>query len=177
MKLKVIPVLVALLITGTLLFGGWFMYRGYAMESPLSAIVKKNAGVEQIETKVLNSAVQINLTLGEGASLREINRSIHTEGASLLGKRSVQLQINSESSPEIDTLWANALFGVAQAMDTKQYSAIPEMLEEAVKTVPGLTAATEMDDQYVYVRLSDGTHQKYMMLPRVPASIGVWPNE
>lgn len=177
MKLKVIPVLVALLISSTLLFGGWFMYRGYAMESPLSAIVKKNAGVEQIETNVSNSAVQIDLTLGDGASLREINRSIAKEGASLIGKRAVQLQITSNSSDEIDALWSSALFGVAQAMDTKQYSAVPDMLEEAVKTVPGLTAATEMDDQYVYIRLSDGTHHKYIMLPRVPASIGVWPNE
>ncbi|MBC8081057.1 MAG: hypothetical protein H7X86_11975 [Gorillibacterium sp.] len=177
MKLKVIPVLVALLVSSTLLFGGWFMYRSYAMESPLAGIIKHNHGIELVETDFTNNTVQINLTLTDEANIREIYQTIITEGASIVGSRDVQLNVHDQASPEIEGWWSKALFNVAQAMDTRQYADIPKILEEKSVLFPSLKASTEMDNQNVYIRLSDGKNHKFIILPRVPATIGVWPNE
>ncbi|WP_058301627.1 hypothetical protein [Gorillibacterium timonense] len=177
MKLKVLPILIALLTSGTLLFGGWFMYRSYAMENPLADLVKKNAGVEQVDATFSNKQVVVNLKLTDGANLRHLYQSIVTDGASLVDGREVKLQIDSQSSDAIDDWWSKALFGVAQAMDNKQYSDIPKLLNEQAQSVPSLQASTEMDSENVYIRLSDGKNSKYVILPRVPASVGVWPNE
>lgn len=177
MKLKVLPILIALLTSGALLFGGWFMYRSYAMENPLADLVKKNAGVEQVDAAFSTNKAVVSLKLNDGANLRQIYQSIVTEGASLVNGRDVQLQIDSRSSETIDDWWSKALFGVAQAMDSKQYSTIPGLLSEQAKSVPSLQVSAEMDDVNVYIRLRDGENSKYIILPRVPASMGVWPNE
>ncbi|MCL6458591.1 MAG: hypothetical protein K6T85_11355 [Gorillibacterium sp.] len=177
MKLKLIPVLVALLVSSTLLFGGWFMYRGYAMESPLAEIIKHNNGVEQVETHFTNTTLRIDLKLTDEASIREIYQSITTEGASLIGGRTIQLNVDNQSSPAIDAWWSKALFNIAQAMETKQYADIPQVLEEKSTVFPTLKTSTEMDNVNVYIRLSDGKHHKYIILPRVSATVGVWPNE
>jgi len=177
MKLKVLPILIALLTSGILLFGGWFMYRSYAMENPLADLVKKNTGVEQVDTTFSNKQAIVSVKLSDQANLRQIYQSIVVDGASLVGGREVQLKVDSDSSAAIDDWWSKALFGVAQAMDTKQYADIPGLLTKEAAAVPSLQAMTEMDDVNVYIRLSDGTHSKYIILPRVPASMGVWPNE
>ena len=177
MKLKVLPILIALLTSGTLLFGGWFMYRSYAMENPLADLVKKNAGVEQVDATFSNKQVVVSLKLSQDANLRQIYQSIKTDGASLVGGREIHINVQSQSSAAIDDWWSNALFGVAQAMDTKKYGDIPELLNKQAKSVPSLQAMTEMDEVNVYIRLTDGQNSKYIILPRVPASMGVWPNE
>ncbi|MEO3947508.1 hypothetical protein [Gorillibacterium sp. CAU 1737] len=177
MKLKVLPILIALLTSGTLLFGGWFMYRSYAMENPLKEIIQQNAGVEQAQVAITNQQVVVSLQLTNGASLRAIDESIRKDGEAYLKGKELKLQITSNSTSELEDWWSNSLFGVAQAMDTKQYAEIPQLLKNEAKTLPGLDVQTEMDSTSVYVRLSDGTHSKYVILPRTPATVGVWPNE
>ncbi|WJH34170.1 hypothetical protein N6H14_30305 [Paenibacillus sp. CC-CFT747] len=146
------------------------------MENPLAQIVNRAQGVEQVKSDFSKDSVTVHLKLSQDASLREIYRQITTDGASIIGSRKVKLELESDSSPEIEKWWSNALFDVAQAMETKHYADIPKILESKSADVSGLKAATEMDDKNVYIRLSEGGKNKYIILPRVPASMGVWPN-
>lgn len=68
------------------------------------------------------------------------------------------------------------MFDVAQAMETKQYTQIPKTLQARALDSEGLKVATEMDDKYVYISLTDGDKSKYLMLPRTSAKMGVWTN-
>lgn len=177
MKLRFLPIAITALVSGILLFGGWFVYRSYAMENPLAQVVSQTKGVEQVKSEFNKDSVLIQLKLSNDASIREIYQRITTEGASVIGNRSVQLKLESDSSPELDQWWSTALFDVAQAMETKHYSDIPKILETKSGGMSGMTTATEMDDKNVYVRLSHDGHNKYILLPRVPAVMGVWTNE
>jgi hypothetical protein len=175
MKLRVLPIVIALFTTGIVLFGGWFMYHSYAMENPLAQLVDRSSGVEQVDSSFSKQTVNVTLKLKNGASLREIYQKI--AGSGLVGDRKVQLNVVSNSSPAIDKWWSAALFDIAQAMETRHYSDIPKILGSRSGQLPGLTAATEMDDQNVYIRLTQGDKSKYIILPREAATMGVWPNE
>ncbi len=66
-------------------------------------------------------------------------------------------------------------FDVAQSMEKKEYAKIPESLDKQAANVPGLKAATEMDGKKnVYIHLSKDDQHKYIILPRIPAKMGVW---
>ena len=175
MKLKVLPTVIALFAAGVILFGGWFMYRSYAMENPLANQVSSAQGVESVKSNFSSSKVTVDLVLNQDASLRDIYTLISDSEAAR--GRDVQLNVSSNTTPELEKWWSSALFEVAQAMETRHYSDIPELLEQKSNAVSGMTAETEMDEQHVYVRLAQGSGSKYVILPRVPAGMGVWPNE
>ncbi|UJF36148.1 hypothetical protein [Paenibacillus hexagrammi] len=177
MKLRLLPLVASVIVSATVLFGGWFAYNSLAMENPLSQIVSESSGIESSSIKLDSEAATIDLELKPDADLRAIVSHIADQGSSILGKRTVQYNVKSNSSPELESWWSKALFDVAQAMETKQYTDIPKALESYASELPNLKVSTEMDDQYVYVRLTDGEFSKFVMLPRTSSKIGVWPNE
>ncbi|WP_159883097.1 hypothetical protein [Paenibacillus puerhi] len=179
MKIRFLPVLLSLVITTALLFGGYFAYQSYAMESPLQKTVSQIEGVEHVSTHLTSTAVDIQIKLDAGKSLREVYQQILNEGRQVIGSRELQLKVKEEPSAKLDEWWSLALFEVAQAMDTKQYAQIPATLQAraAADQSSGIRASSEMDDKFVYITLTDGQANKYVMLPRTPVKMGVWPNE
>ncbi|WP_171643347.1 hypothetical protein [Paenibacillus phytorum] len=176
MKLRLLPVVMSVVISAGVLFGGWFAYTSLAMENPLSDIISKVPGVTSSTMKLDNNQVDIEVSLNQDANLRNVVESIHKEGASIIGKRSVNINVKSNPSEKLDQWWSKALFEVAQAMETKHYADIPTTLQKYAEGVPNMKVDSEMDQTNVYIRLTDGDATKFIMLPRT-SQIGVWPNE
>ncbi|RKN72431.1 hypothetical protein [Paenibacillus ginsengarvi] len=177
MKLRWLPIAASIIVSSVVLFGGWFLYDSLAMENPLSRIVQETPGVGPSQISVGSDKVTIELTPKQDASIREIYKSITEKGSSIIGKRDVELAIKDSSTPELDRWWSDALFDVAEAMEGKRYALIPAALDAKKSTYPGMQVSTEMDDKYVYVHMTDGTNDKYVLLPRTTPKMGVWPNE
>jgi hypothetical protein len=176
-KLRPLPIIITLLLSSTLLFGGWFVYRGVAMENPLTQIVNDLDHVTLRHIAITKEQVKLELEIRPDASLREIYRQIAEKGAQTIGNRRLDIRVVNDSSEKLEQVWATALFDIAQAMETKQYTEIPKTMERLERENPGLTAFSEMDDHNVYIRLTLGEHSKHVILPRIPITIGVWPNE
>jgi hypothetical protein len=176
MKLRLLPVIISVVVSAVVLFGGWFTYNSFAMEQPLSGLIDKAPGVEQSSMKMGSDTVSIDLTLKPDADLRQIVHKITAEGSTIIGKRKLDIHIKN-ADPQLDAWWSKALFDVAQAMETKQYADIPTTLEAKAAGVSGLHVDTQMDDSYVYIRLSNAAKSKFIMLPRSSDKMGVWPNE
>jgi hypothetical protein len=176
MKLRLLPVVISVVVSATVLFGGWFTYNSFAMEHPLSDVINQAPGVTHSSINLGSDAVTVDLTLKPDADLREIVHKIMTDGSSIIGKRQLDIH-TTNAAPELEAWWSRALFDVAQAMETKHYAAIPTTLQDKANAISGLKVDTQMDGNYVYVRLTDGTNSKFIMLPRSSAKMGVWPNE
>jgi hypothetical protein len=177
MKLRLLPIFVSVVVSSAVLFGGWFGYHSLAMENPLSNIVQGVPGVKNTQMSLKSDEVDVSLQMEQGASLRQVYQAIETQGASIIGKREVKLDVTNPSSDALDKWWSSALFDVAQAMETRRYADIPKVLEQRKTELPGLAVATEMDDTNVYVQLTDGDKSKYVILPREGAKMGVFANE
>ncbi|ULL15606.1 hypothetical protein DVH26_14835 [Paenibacillus sp. H1-7] len=177
MKLRLLPVLVSVVISASVLFGGWFAYQSYAMENPLESIVAKTPGVDLVNTRITNNEAIVELKLQPGTSLRETYAKIQNESTAFLGKKELKLKVVNDTTPEMEQWWSSALFDVAQAMETRHYAQIPTTLQSRVKNASDMKVATEMDDKFVFITLTDGDKSKYVMLPRTPEKMGVWPNE
>ncbi len=177
MKLRVWPAVISLVLASGVLFGGWFAYHSYAVKNPLHDHLASIEGIQSIESVTIErDAVHITLSLEDDARLRMIREHIVTGNPSIFQKRELVLDLDMTSSEQLEQWWSQALFEVAEAMDTHQYGSIPKVLEERAQGASHVAVHTEMDDKYVYVQLSDGTSTKYIMLPREPVMTGVWPN-
>ncbi|MDF2935699.1 MAG: hypothetical protein K0Q90_1072, partial [Paenibacillaceae bacterium] len=115
--------------------------------------------------------------LDNQANIREIVHKINQKNNEVAGNRMPEIKVSSNTSPELEEWWSTALFDVAQAMETKRYADIPAALEAKVGQLQGLTVQTEMDDSNVYVRLTEGEHVKFVILPRSASKMGVWSND
>ncbi|QHW30146.1 hypothetical protein GZH47_04350 [Paenibacillus rhizovicinus] len=177
MKIRPLPVVLTAVITAGLLIGGWFTYRNEADLKPLDRIATSAPGVTNAKPVIGRSSITLNLTLDRDANLRNIYDTIATEGDDIIGSKDLKLNIEkSGSSEKLEDAWASMLFEVAQAMDHRSYSDIPSAMKQAESKNPGIQAVSEMDDTNVYITLKDDKAVKYIVLPRVSNTIGVWPN-
>ncbi|WP_068775444.1 hypothetical protein [Paenibacillus sp. FJAT-26967] len=172
-KIRLLPILLSVVVSAFFLFGGWFAYQTYAIGKPLGNVVKETPGVEKSQVTYNDQEVTIRLSLKPDVSLREVYNHITKEGETTIGSREVKLSVNTAESPELEKWWANALFDVAQAMETRHYAEIPAALEKQANG-KGLQVKTEMDDKNVYVHLKKDDHDKYIILPRNPEKVGVF---
>ncbi|WP_127530710.1 hypothetical protein [Paenibacillus kobensis] len=175
MRLRIVPAILSVAVTGGLLFGGWFAYDHMAVKEPLAKAVNGLPGVVGSESSVENGTVHVSLTLADNADLRTVYEQLAKDGQSVLNGRKLQLDVSGQAgSAELDKLWSTVLFDVAEAMETKSYSNIPAALDRLSAGHPGLKAATDMDETNVYVTLRKGEAIKYIILPRTPAMLEVW---
>ncbi|MBW4839275.1 MAG: hypothetical protein KZY74_07750 [Paenibacillaceae bacterium] len=176
MKLRIGPIAASIAISVLVLFGGWFLYRQWAIERPLENIVKSVDGVNQVKMDIKPDELALKLSLKPGTDLGALVRQIEQNGKEQIGNRTLKLDVEDHSSPALDQLWENALFTVAQAMENKQYTQITAALKQMEQENDQLTATAEMDEKNVYITLTDGKHSKFVILPRTPERMGVWPN-
>ncbi|MDP5273845.1 hypothetical protein [Chengkuizengella axinellae] len=174
MKFRPIPMLVSLIVSISVLFGGWFAYNSYALTNPMTKIISNIEGVENVNTTFETNEVIIEITMDPNVSLREVIQQIETEGDSVINDREITYNIIDDSNSTIEKWWSSALFDVAQAMESGQYGDIPLKLEQHKENIEGLEVKTEMDENNVYVQLTYEDSYKIIILPRTPAELEVW---
>jgi hypothetical protein len=176
MKLRVVPLTITAALSAALLFGGWFTYRHYGVEQPLDRIANGIPGVETAHVAMTSDLVKVDVTLKPDANLSEVYRRIKTEGESVIGGKQLELSATGASAEKLDKVWGYALFDVAEAMETRRYSGVRDAMDKLADKFPGLTSNTSMDEDNVYISMRDGDAAKFIILPRQPATLGVWPN-
>jgi len=176
MKLRPLPILLTIVATGAVLFGGWFAYNRYAVEEPLKATIAEVAGIEASEPVITRDAVTVDVSLKDDADLGNVYRVIREQGASVIGSRELKLNIDQHASPALDKIWSTVLFQVAEAMENRRYADIPAAMESLAGKHEGLTVETSLDDVNVYITMKQDGAVKYVVLPRTPVQMGVWPN-
>lgn len=176
MKIRIVPVAITAVLSAGLLFGGWTAYAHYAVEKPLDRVAASVPGVQSADAKISKGEVVVNVKLNADADLAEVYRKVKEDGASQIGSRKLELQVDSEGSSRLEKAWSYSLFDVAESMETRHYSGIRAAMDKLSQQFPGVTASTEMDADNVYIRLVDGKAAKFIVLPREGAEMGVWPN-
>ncbi|MBB6674091.1 hypothetical protein [Cohnella nanjingensis] len=176
MKLRIVPITAAAALSAAVLFGGWFAYRHFGVEQPLDRVAQKVPGVESAQASMKSDQVVLTVKLNKDADLAEVYRQVKADGAQAIGSKELQLVARNSDDPALEKVWRSALFDVAEAMDHRKYTGIRDAMIKLEQATPGLTASSEMDEQNVYISLHLGDHAKYVILPRDPAKLGVWPN-
>lgn len=175
MKLRIVPFVLSAVATALLLFGGWMLYKQFAVVSPFEKSIGQVEGVASANAPAIDEDhVSVRVALTPDANLKDVYESIANEGKAAIGSRELKLDItNAAPSPQLEKVWSSVLFDVAEAMEKKNYSDIPNALEKATASNNAVQYETELDDHNVYITLKDGSSTKYVILPRTPAMLEV----
>ncbi|MEK3881409.1 hypothetical protein [Paenibacillus sp. PL2-23] len=176
-KLRMLPIAVTVIISAASLFGGWTLYKEVAVASPLTKTLEELPGVVDAgKPKIGQSKLAITLQLSKEADLQEVYASASEQAGQSANGKALDISIVTEEDPLLEEIWQSALFDIAEAMETKTYSAIPATMENAVSARAGVSAETAMDNAHVYVTLRSEKGAKFIVLPRTPNQLGVWTN-
>ena len=63
MKLRIVPIVLTVVISASVLFGGWFLYRQMALQNPLANVVSQYDGVKDSHIDIKQNTVTLNLDL------------------------------------------------------------------------------------------------------------------
>ncbi|MGF7049899.1 hypothetical protein J2T13_004422 [Paenibacillus sp. DS2015] len=179
MKPRVLPIIITVVLSGALLFGGWFFYRQITLQSPLQSIVTKYEGVNSAQMDITHDKIVLKLDIKPNTQLPGLVQQLKTEGKSSIGSRTLQFVVVDYSSDILNEFWEKAMFSVAEAMENKRYTDIPKTLEEMAQASGDVKVTTQMDDTNVYVNLissTDAKASKFIILPRDPGKLEVFNN-
>ncbi|OXL84617.1 hypothetical protein BCV73_17010 [Paenibacillus sp. SSG-1] len=173
MKLRPLPIIITVVVSVAVLFGGWFFYRQTTLQGPLQKIVSNYQGVNNAHFNITRDQVDLKLDLKPNVNLADLADKISTEGKSVVGTRTLKFDFVDHSSDKLNQYWDKAMFSVAEAMENKRYTEIPVKLQYLAKGT-GIQTKAEMDTKNVYITLTDGSSSKFLVLPRDPGKMGVW---
>ncbi|MOA10947.1 hypothetical protein D3C78_1308590 [compost metagenome] len=137
-------------------------------------MVENYEGVQQVQLDINQTEVIAKLELATGSNVGEIVRQIEEDGSKWIGDRELKVEVKDNSPDTLNDLWEEALFPVAQAMENKQYTEITTTLDKLQEKNSSLIASTDMDENNVYITLTDTQGSKFIILPRVPQKMGVF---
>lgn len=176
-KPRMMPIAITVVISAAALFGGWMLYKQVAVASPLTDAVATIPGIAKAEKPVIDQdKVSVSVELNEEASLKDVYSSVAEQGKAVAGKRKLDIVIRNDEDASLNAIWQEAMFDIAQAMETRTYSDIPKTMDRVAAGHDGVEAVTEMDETNVYVTIKNDAGSKYVVLPRTPNQLGVWPN-
>lgn len=162
-----VSILLSLLATLTLLFGGWFLYTKMQVEEPIRKQIGQMTSVKLADMQVGRDQLMIDLNVvkpdtfpAEYVALLQTIRDIAPD-------KKVQIQLANQN-PALKRIWSEGVFRFTEAVDLHEYSKIPALLGEWKKANQLDTATASMDDNYIYVFLKRGKAQYFTIIPRTP---------
>jgi len=181
MKLKpiVITFVIVVLLLAAVSLGYQYIAKQKPLEQQLASLkysqitspIKKQDGVYHLTLQVEqdNQLQHAISELTEIMDEHELNNSQYV----------LQLASDSDSNDqkkELQTIWREQLFAVAEIMANGNYSELPELMNTIEQQYEGVEAVTEIDEQYVYITLHKDGQRFDKMLPLEGGKMEVWQN-
>jgi len=164
MKLRAMPVMLSLISTLALLFGGWYTYQHFYIKQPVQDYIASKNDLVLNDLRITQDQVIVDIDFKNPerfvSEYKELNQYLQEQ---MNGKEiSIRLPQYGE---EMKKLWEKEYFGVAEAIQTKEYSKIPLMVEQMKEKEHLQQAMARMDEDFVYLYLKDDSDHIYAVLP------------
>lgn len=164
MNVRAMPVMLSLIFTLFLLFGGWFAYQQFYVQQPIEAFINQKEHVTLHDMRINNNQINLYLDFSKPDNFVDDYKEIQEFVATKAPGKMVNIHL-SKHGENMKDLWEEEYFGLAEAIQKQEYSRIPEIIEEMGKKRQLEKTVARMDEQNVYVFLQSGTDHLYAVLP------------
>jgi hypothetical protein len=161
-RLRLVPILIVLVISLAVLFGGWQAYRHYNVVGPLQMNLEKIQGVQtvNIDGGTKNTIV---VRLSKVADLQTTYDSISSAISDAAGTTvNIRIEDNRTSTliSDYEQLQPILFQGLAQGNYTTMIHNV-----EAAGNNAGVQTRVTMDDKHVFIQLAKDGHYLYKVQP------------
>lgn len=164
MKVRAMPILLSLVMTLGILFGGWYTYQQYYVQEPIEQFIVAKPQVVLNDIQIQNEKVVVDLDFKDPDTFAKDYKEIFEYISDKTQGKKVIIQLPKQGD-EMKRLWEEQYFGIAEAMEKQEYSRIPSLMEEMRKEIKLEKVLTRMDEENIYVYLKKGVNHLYAVLP------------
>ncbi|MCH5585524.1 hypothetical protein MK805_11240 [Shimazuella sp. AN120528] len=161
-QIKVI--MISLVVTLIVLFGGYQGYQYFKIEKPIKDVIhaQKDISLTKIEADPEDTEVQLNVkpTYDFIDKFPEVSIQLDKN----LGKGKWHITFTNPQSNKVEIAWHEMVFGVKEGLETGKYTLIQTTVKQ-ISSKYHLHYQLYIDDQYVYLSLKDENKTWYQILP------------
>jgi hypothetical protein len=165
MQVRKGTIVLSLMATLTLLFGGWFMYQKVQIEKPILTEIGQMQSAELTKLEVGKDRIHIDLKVTNPEPFPQEYQQLKRMLAERVGNKPVEIEIDNKAKA-LEEIWTNGVFAFTEAVDLHQYSRIPQIIGQWKEAYSLDEVLTQMDEENIYVYLKRGSEDFYAIVPR-----------
>lgn len=165
MQVRKVPIISSLLIALALLFGGWFLFQKVEVEEPVRTKIEQMDSATLADLQVTKEQMLIKLTVTKPASFPEEYMALEEDINRIVKNKQVTVELTNQNE-QLKKVWNEGTFALTEALELRQYSKLPALVNEW-KVANNLDLAyTSMDKSNIYIFLKRGGDEFYTIVPR-----------
>jgi hypothetical protein len=164
-KMRALPIFLSVLFSSLLLFGGWYVFQNQFVKKPISNEISAMKDVKLNNITVAREAITLDVSFNNPERFAEDYKAVKEIASEKSNGKPVKVEFHSVNK-DLQKIWDENVFAIAEAMELHTYSKIPGVLEQIKNKHHLQSVSSDMDDQYVYIYLNDGKSPYYTVLPR-----------
>ncbi len=172
--IKLVKGFFALIITVAALYIGQTLWQNYAVAMPLDKALSGVEGVEKVtwnNGKKVNSIVEIDVTLGDTANIKNTYDEMTEKIKKTLKEKEYRLAIKDNRTPELEQVYYDINNHIQKAVMDGDFPLLNDKVEDKAKNV-GASARIFVDEYNIYLQLSKSGNTLYSITARNTAKIG-----
>lgn len=149
-----------------ILFGGWYLYQNISVKNPINEAVSSIDGVKVVDLAIDKKNVNLSINLYDVDNLQITYELIEEYVAPYLQNRSLNIEIVNNGNESLNFAWNESYFYIAEAIDKKEYSLIPQTIDNMQKKYNLDQVGYTMDETNIYIDLHSADTALYIVIPR-----------
>ncbi len=171
-RIRVVPAMIALILTIAVLFGGLQVYRHYELTQPLQQQLRALPSVTSVSVNLSAAVPVVSVRLAPNADLENTFTRMESIVSNALGTQ-VTISLNDHRSPALrndySTIFRPIVFtGIAHGDFVSMFAAFKK-----AASANGLHGKITMNSRDLFIELTQGTSYLYDVVPFSIRSAGV----
>ncbi|UOF89681.1 hypothetical protein LSG31_17615 [Fodinisporobacter ferrooxydans] len=173
-RIRIIPTLVVIVITLSILFGGWAVYKNFGLEHPAEQALKQVPSVQSVKVMISNQNRTVKVTVWNVQDLQSTYHKIKQVVLQSLGS-DTQIQVVDTRSEALAHLYQTLQPVLYEGIHKGNYTEMIQTIESRAKQA-NVVANVSMDSANVYIQLTQDSHQLDDIIPYNNQQQGVNPS-
>jgi hypothetical protein len=162
-RIRIVPTIVAMLVTLVLLFGGWIAYRNFGLVHPVEQELMSISNVEQVNVTVSTQNRVVKIKLSQVKDLQTTFHSIRNVVTQSLGN-DTQIEVLDNRNEDLTELYQSLQPILFEGLHKGTYSEMIQAITNRSKQA-GVNARVTMDMNNLYIQLSKDQNYLYDIVP------------
>lgn len=167
---KISYFIVSSLITLIVLFSGFYLYQSVVVAKPITEKAKSIPQMEIVKQKMDPMNWELEIQVTKPFPFVEQYPAFRKEIYDHAGDRKVKIRIQDHPNKRLQEVWNDLDLVIQEGLALQKYTMIERELD-AKATEAGVIADVSMDNQFLYISMTDQEHFLYRAIPLVDSKI------
>ncbi|HQA06454.1 MAG TPA: hypothetical protein PKW25_00135 [Syntrophomonadaceae bacterium] len=168
-ELRIVVVLLAMILTIGILFGGYSVYKVYGVEKPVETKLSALPAVSSVSIDKNKKVYEIKLQLGAVENLQSAYTEIENALNRYFKVNDYQLQIIDNRNEKLELFYLQIQPAVQQTAAKSEFVWLDAYLDEKCSQT-GLTYNLMIDEKNIYIQIMDSPYYLYEVVVRPDVS-------